>query len=199
MRWSTRSAGNPKAPTRRLERMTSWVTLSRARPRNPLRSPAPTQRGARLAAAGVGGEPWREQMRTRERPRALRQRAAPGEIAAPVGHLAERELHRRRRPFPEGQGRSVRRALALTLGVEGDLDARVFALGVRGEKVPQPPRHLVVIAAGKHGQSLPVNDQRWLVIDVQDGYPPRGRKARLEPANFTRSVPVAAHELLNTR
>src|SRR5439155_555061 len=35
----TRSAGNLKTPIRRLERMTSCVTLSRARPRNPLRSP----------------------------------------------------------------------------------------------------------------------------------------------------------------
>ena len=37
--------------------MTSWVTLSRASPRNPLRSPAATQRGERLARPGVGASP----------------------------------------------------------------------------------------------------------------------------------------------
>ena len=38
--------------------------------------------------------------------------------------------------------------------LELDLHAGIDALGVRGEKIPEPARDLVVAAAGKHGGTL---------------------------------------------
>src|SRR5437867_895799 len=76
MRPSTRSAGKPNTPIRSEARMTRLVTLSRARPRKPLTSPAAIQRGARTSA---GGE-WSRAPGARKR----RPPRAPAEpIAAP--------------------------------------------------------------------------------------------------------------------
>src|SRR4029453_9255538 len=94
MRVRTRSAGKPKTPMRTLERMTRTVTLSRARPRKPLTSPAASQRGARkgLAGAGVGGP--RAEGRLHPGARPLGQRRAPGQRAPVLGDVLVVELDR---------------------------------------------------------------------------------------------------------
>src|SRR6185369_18039172 len=106
MRWRTRSEGNLKTPIRSEDRMTSCVTLSSARPRNPLRSPARIQRGG-LGRPDVGGAPGGGGELTGERPGPLRERRAPGEAPPIVGDLAELELDRRRAMPQEGQPRAV--------------------------------------------------------------------------------------------
>src|SRR6185369_5950539 len=106
MRWSTRSAGNLNTPIRSDDRMTSWVMLSRARPRNPFRSPARIQR-EELGCPDVGG-------------------------------VAELELERRPEVMEEAQSRAVRLSFTLVPGVQDDLEARIDALGVRGQEIPKP-------------------------------------------------------------
>src|SRR5438105_2734024 len=87
MRPSTRSAGKPKTPMRSDERMTRLVTLSRARPRKPLTSPAAAQRGARRSAgADVGGGAAGEEF-SRLASHALGERRAPRELTAVLRDL----------------------------------------------------------------------------------------------------------------
>src|SRR5215470_3623337 len=124
MRWSTRSEGNLKTPIRSDDRMTSCVTLSSARPRNPFRSPARIQRGA-LGRPDVGGIPGGGDELTGERPGPLRERRAPGEAPPVVGDVAELELHRRRDVPQEAQPRPIGRTLTLVLGVQHDLESRI--------------------------------------------------------------------------
>src|SRR6266571_1457966 len=117
MRPSTRSAGKPKTPIRSEDRMTRFVTLSRARPRKPLTSPAATQRDARdSAGADVGGGAAGE-----ERPRlladALGERGAPRQLAAMLRDLMVIELHQAGRVLAQPQPGAVRAALALVVVV----------------------------------------------------------------------------------
>src|SRR6267378_4344532 len=94
MRPSTRSAGKPKTPMRTEARMTSCVTLSRARPRKPLTSPAAIQRGARdSAGADVDGGAAGEQL-SRLLADALGEGGAPRQLAARLRDLLVVELHR---------------------------------------------------------------------------------------------------------
>src|SRR5262247_86354 len=130
IRCSTRSAGNLKTPIRSDARMTSWVTLSRARPRKPLRSPARTQRGRELAGWGVGYSLVDDF--AGQRPRALGQPAAPDEAAAIVRHLTEGELDGRSETTAKPQARAVGLPLPMVVVLERDFDARVDPLGVGG-------------------------------------------------------------------
>src|SRR3990170_117820 len=166
MRPSTRSGGKPKTPIRSDERMTSCVRLSSARPRNPLRSPAPSQRGERLPGPGVGASPRRDEL-TGEARDAPGERRAPGEAPAVPRDLAVVELERVRRPLAEPQPGAVRGLRARLARVEQDLHARAHALGVRGEEGVEPALDLVVAPAGEHagvlGQhSLKPQDRHFL-------------------------------------
>src|SRR3989441_1106866 len=156
IRPSTRSAGNLKTPIRRLERMTSWVTLSRARPRNPLRSPEAIQAWRRSARSAVGGPlgALGAPQDPRELPRPVGERRAPREAPAVVRHLAVVELHQGAHLVSEPEPRAVGLPRAGVARLELDLHAGIDALGVRGEKIPEPARDLVVAAAGKHGGTL---------------------------------------------
>src|SRR5438552_632022 len=156
IRPSTRSAGNLKTPIRRLERMTSWVTLSRARPRNPLRSPEAIQAWRRSARSAVGGPlgALGAPQDPRELPRPVGERRAPREAPAVVRHLAVVELHQGAHLVSEPEPCAVGLPRAGVARLELDLHAGIDALGVRGEKIPEPARDLVVAAAGKHGGTL---------------------------------------------
>src|SRR5688572_11622507 len=147
---STRSAGKPKAPMRSDERMTSWVTLSSARPRKPLTSPGAAQRSGNLLAAGdaAGGGAGEELPRLT--PDAQREVGTPRQLAPTGGDLPVVELHHRARLLGETQARGVGHALLRRLVVEYGLDARMLALGVGVEEHLEPPRDLVVRATGEH-------------------------------------------------
>src|SRR3989441_1650839 len=152
MRPSTRSAGKPKTPIRSEARMTSCVTLSRARPRKPLTSPAVIQRGARdSAGADVDGGAAGEQV-SRLLADALRLGGAPRQLAAMLRDLLVVELHQAARVRTEAQPRAVRASLALVVVVERRLDARVLTLGVRVEEHQEPALDLVVRATRKHAR-----------------------------------------------
>src|SRR2546427_182572 len=156
IRPSTRSAGNLKTPIRRLERMTSWVTLSRASPRNPLRSPEAIQAWRRSARSAVGGPlgALGAPQDPRELPRPVGERRAPREAPAVVRHLAVVELHQGAHLVSGPEPRAVGLPRAGVARLELDLHAGIDALGVRGEKIPEPARDLVVAAAGEHGGTL---------------------------------------------
>src|SRR5439155_7814315 len=81
---STRSAGKPKIPISAPERMTRTPTLSRASPRNPLRSPGPSQAGLRRAGDGTAEIPH-------GLPGALGEITTPLQLAASLGHRSEFE------------------------------------------------------------------------------------------------------------
>src|SRR5262245_28895798 len=132
--------------------MTSCVTLSRARPRKPFRSPAPIHRGRELAGSGVGYSLVDDLPGQRARP--LGQPAAPGEAAAIVCDLAEGELDGRPEMAAEPQARAVGLPLPMVVIVERDFDARIDPLGVSSEEVQEPARHLVIRAARKHAGIL---------------------------------------------
>ena len=110
--------------------MTSCVTLSRARPRNPLRSPARIQRG-KLGRPDVGDPSRRDQL-AGEALDALREGRAPREAAPVVGDLAELEFDQRSDLAAEAEPRGVRLSFTLAFGVELGLDAWIDPLGVRG-------------------------------------------------------------------
>src|SRR5258706_10003780 len=135
MRPSTRSAGKPNTPMSTLEKMTRTVTLSRARPRKPLTSPAASQRGVRpgLAGAGVGGAPGAGQ-RLHHGARPLGQRRAPRQRAAVLGDVLVVELQRVAHAVTDVDPRPIRAAVERVVLVEDDLRARILALGVRGQE-----------------------------------------------------------------
>src|SRR5262249_56007079 len=132
--------------------MTSWVTLSRARPRKPFRSPAWIQRGRELARSGVGYSLGDDL--TGQRARALGQPAAPGEAAAIVCDLAEGEFDGRAEMAAEPQARGVGLPFPMVGIVERDFDARIDALGVSDQEVQEPARYLVIRAAREHAGIL---------------------------------------------
>ena len=129
--------------------MTSWVTLSSARPRNPLRSPALIQAGVALPRPDVGGPSIPGEL-ARQALRPVGERGAPGEAPAVVADLAKAALDRRAHAAAEDEPRALRRPLALSPGLQHHFDARADALGVRGEEVPEPPLDLVIAASGEH-------------------------------------------------
>src|SRR5437667_115465 len=153
IRPSTRSAGNLKTPIRRLERMTSCVMLSRARPRNPLRSPGLLQPRRGSARSRVG-RPLRAEPGVREPLRPLGERRAPREAPAAVRDLAVVEPHDRAHQPPEPEPRAIGLPLPLVARLELHLEPRIDTLRVRGEEIPEPAPDLVVAAAGKHGSIL---------------------------------------------
>src|SRR5437867_7780195 len=157
MRWSTRSAGNLKTPIRSDDRMTSCVTLSRARPRKPFRSPARIQRGE-LRCPDVGDPPSGDQL-PREALGPFREGRAPREAAAVIGDVAELEFDRWSELTAKAQPRAVRFPFTLVVGVENDLDTRIDALGVRGQKIPEPASDFRVGPARKHGGILAPGDR----------------------------------------
>src|SRR5438309_11109346 len=59
----------------------------------------------------------------------------------------------------KAQPRAVRLPFTLVVGVENDLDTRIDALGVRGQKIPQPASDFLVGPAGKHGGILAPGDR----------------------------------------
>src|SRR5438094_548895 len=161
---STRSATRPtsgsrrilsvgRTPIRRLERMTSCVMLSRARPRNPLRSPGLLQPRRGSARSRVG-RPLRAEPGAREPLRPLGERRAPREAPAAVRDLAVVELHDRAHQPPEPEPRAIGLPLPLVARLELHLEPRIDTLRVRGEEIPEPAPDLVVAAAGKHGSIL---------------------------------------------
>ena len=133
--------------------MTSWVTLSRARPRNPFRSPARIQRGRELARPDVSHPLVGDQF-PGQAPCPVGESRAPGEATAMVGDVAEHELERRTEAVAESQPRSVRLPFPLVVFVEDDLDARIDPLGVSGEEIPEPASDLVIRPARKHAGIL---------------------------------------------
>src|SRR5439155_1130044 len=132
----TRSAGNLKTPIRRLERMTSCVTLSRARPRNPLRSPDAIH-PRRPSARSAVGRPLRVEQGTRELPHPGSERRAPREAPAVVRDLAVVQLDHVAHRGPEPEPRAVGFALARVTRLELDLDAWIDVLRVRAEEIPE--------------------------------------------------------------
>src|SRR5436190_11714281 len=151
IRPSTRSAGNLKTPIRRLDRMTSCVTLSRARPRNPLRSPDAIH-PRRPSARSAVGRPLRVEQGTRELPHPGSERRAPREAPAVVRDLAVVQLDHVAHRGPEPEPRAVGFALSRVTRLELDLDAWIDVLRVRAEEIPEPARDLVIATAGKHGR-----------------------------------------------
>src|SRR4029453_12563522 len=111
MRPRTRSAGNLKTPIKSDERMTSCVTLSRARPRNPLRSPARIQRGKR--GRPDVRDPSRRDQLAGEALDALREGRAPLEAAPVVGDVRELEFDQRTELAAEPEARGVQLPLTL--------------------------------------------------------------------------------------
>src|SRR2546428_11898000 len=103
MRPSTRSAGKPKTPIRSEDRMTRFVTLSRARPRKPLTSPAATQRDARDSAGADGGGGAAGQERPRLLAAALGEPGAPRPPAPPPPGLRVIPLPQARRTLAQPQ------------------------------------------------------------------------------------------------
>src|SRR5262249_46795132 len=120
--------------------MTSCVTLSRARPRKPFRSPAPIHRGRDLAGSGVGYSLIDDL--AGQRARTLGQPAAPGKATAIVRHVAEGELDGRAEMAAKPQACAVGLPFPVVVIVECDFDARIDPLGVRGQEVQEPARHL---------------------------------------------------------
>src|SRR4029453_6500145 len=116
--------------------MTSWVTLSRARPRKPLRSPARIQRGCELAGSGVGYSLVDDL--AGQRPRALGEPAAPGEAASIVRDLTEGELDGRSQASTEPQARAVGLPFPMVVVLQRALDGRGAPLAVRGRKARGP-------------------------------------------------------------
>jgi hypothetical protein len=129
--------------------MTSWVTLSRARPRNPFRSPGRIQRGA-LGLPDVGGPSRGGDQLAGGALDSLGEGRAPREAPAIVGDLAELEFQGRPAVVEEPQSRAVRPSFTLVVGVQLDLDARIDALGVRRQKIPEPASDFRVRPARKH-------------------------------------------------
>src|SRR5262245_29617159 len=150
MRCSTRSGGNLKTPIRSDERMTSCVTLSRARPRNPFRSPGRIQRGT-LGLPDVGGSSRGGDQVAGGALGPLGEGRAPREAPALVGDLTELELDRRPELSLEAQPCAVRLAFPLVVGVTLDLGARIAALGGRGQEIPEPASDFRVGPAREHG------------------------------------------------
>ena len=137
--------------------MTSCVTLSRARPRKPFRSPARIQRGE-LRCPDVGDPPSGDQL-PREALGPFREGRAPREAAAVIGDVAELEFDRWSELTEKAQPRAVRFPFTLVVGVENDLDTRIDALGVRGQKIPEPASDFRVGPARKHGGILAPGDR----------------------------------------
>src|SRR5687768_2399294 len=131
--------------------MTSWVTLSRARPRKPLTSPGPVQRRRReLADAGVGrGEAGELSRLLADAPG---QRCAPGELAAVVGHFLVVELHHVGGATVEDEPHAVGLAFTLVTGLHCRLDPGMLALGVGVHEHEQPPLDFFVGAPRKHAR-----------------------------------------------
>src|SRR5687768_14091668 len=147
MRPSTRSAGKPKTPISSEARMTSCVTLSRAKPRKPLTSPGAAQRSGRLRARGGVESPRLTSDTSREI-------HAPAELAAMGGHRLVVELHHRGRPLAEHEPGGVGDVVARLIVLEHGLHARMLALGVGVQEHLEPPCDLIVGAARKHAAIL---------------------------------------------
>src|SRR5207247_6379448 len=111
------------------------------------RRSAPSAVRVPLGALGAREDP-------RELPRPVGERRAPGEAPAVVRHLAVVELHQGAQLVSEPEPCAVGLPRAGVARLELDLHAGIDALGVRGEKIPEPARDLVVAAAGKHGGTL---------------------------------------------
>jgi len=86
--------------------MTSCVTLSRARPRKPFRSPARIQRGRVLVGPGVGYPLAGDQL-AGQALCPLGHAGAPGEATAVVGDFAEIEFDGRAEVLTEPQPHAV--------------------------------------------------------------------------------------------
>src|SRR4029453_2653678 len=121
MRVRTRSGGKPKTPMRTLEKMTRTVTLSRARPRKPLTSPAASQRGARPGLAGAGVGDSGAEGRLPLRARALGQRRAPGERSAMLGDVLVVELQGLAHPAAHVDTRAIRAARGRVTALQAGL------------------------------------------------------------------------------
>lgn len=132
--------------------MTSCVTLSRARPRKPFRSPGRIHCGLDLAGPGVGYSLSRDEL-SGQLLDVLGEASAPGEAATVVGDLTKVELDEGSEALAESQSRAVRLP-SMVVVLEDDLDARVDPLGVGGEEVSEPARHFVIRAARKHAGIL---------------------------------------------
>ena len=139
--------------------MTSCVTLSRARPRKPFRSPARIQRGE-LGSPDVGCPPSGGDQLPGEALSPFGEGRAPDEAAAIVGDFAELEFDGRPEVPEEAQPRTVRLPFTRVLNVEDDLDARVDALRVRDQEIPEPASDFLIGSTRKHAGSLAPGDRR---------------------------------------
>src|SRR5882672_12118446 len=157
MRRRTRSGGNLKTPMRRLPRMTSWVVLSRASPKNALTSPGATQRGPRRATVTLGGSSLARRRRhgvANEPADPLGEGLAPGEAAAAISHFRVGELDLGREPLADPDAQPIGLALARALTIEQHFRMKVLALGMGLREVPDPARHLIVVTAAEHALPL---------------------------------------------
>src|SRR2546428_1092042 len=198
MRPSTRSAGKPKTPTRTPEKMTRTVTLSSARPRKPLTSPAASQRGARVVLAGAGvGRPTGAEQRLHLAPRALRERIAPGQRAAVVGDVLVVELDRLAHALTHVDPRAIGPPVQRVVLVEDDLRPRMLALGVGGQEVLEPARDFLVRAAGKHARDCSTG--RRMVAPAGACFYRRGRGRRRLRLRAARATLIRRNRSLSTR
>src|SRR6266404_4131486 len=153
--------------------MTSCVTLSRARPRKPFRSPARIQRGE-LGCPDVGYPSSGDQL-PGEALRPFREGRAPGEAATVVGDVAKLEFDGRSELSAKTEPRAVRLSFTLVPGVEHDLDARIGGrrrvgrrlqvADVLGQSARQRVREREDLA-GAEARGLAAADARELADDL---------------------------------
>ena len=117
--------------------MTSCVTLSRASPRNPFRSPGPSHAGLRRAGDGTTEIPH-------GLPGALGEITTPLQLATMSGHGPVIEFEGVGDVAADANARAVRLSFALVAALELDFRVEIFTLGVGGQKVVQPSRNVVV-------------------------------------------------------
>src|SRR5439155_19183761 len=147
MRPRTRPAGNLNTPMSRLDRMTSWVVLSSARPKNALQSPGAGQRGVRRpAGTGLGGsQRTGAHSLADEAAHAVGESLAPRQAAAVGRHLGERELDLGREALSDPHAQTIAPSFTRALHVEHALRTEVLTLGVGRREVREPPRDLVIV------------------------------------------------------
>src|SRR5438046_5195520 len=158
------------------ERMTRTPTLSRASPRNPFRSPGPSHAGLRRAGDGTAEIPH-------DPPGAFSEITTPLQLAAMIGHGSVVEFDGVGDVAADANARAVRLPFALVAALELDFRVEILTLGVRGQKVVQPSRNVVVASAGKRHRARSLAPPT-----VPNSYPPRERMTGVRARASARAV-----------
>ena len=182
MRPRTRSAGNLKTPMRRPERMTSWVRLSRASPKNAFQSPGASQRGSRRPGHPSG---WSRQRTLRgldlpdEPAHAVGQLLAPGEAAPMPAAGSVKGSSISRRPPLRRASRARRSSCPRAVpSVSRTPSARGSSrLACELTKFFEPSRHFVVVTPAEHRPPL--------TQSLQHSLKPQDRHF-LQPSSYTK-------------